>query len=144
HHPPTSSPTPYATIDATSHPPGTAVPPPAPLFAKPENMTNIILLGNDVDTPQGGRTDSLILLSIDRENKSATMLSLPRDLYVAIPGFGQDRVNTAFVYGRRAIIPSVARLWPCKRWNTTWACPFTITLWWISARCQRGECLRRH
>lgn len=104
---PTPSPaaTPFATIDATTHPPGTAVPPPAPLFAKPDHITNIILLGNDVETPQGGRTDSLILVSIDRENKTATMLSLPRDLYVVIPGWRMTRINLALPHGHGSDYP---------------------------------------
>lgn len=45
------------------------------------------------------RTDSMILASIDPVNKTASMLSIPRDLYVVIPGYGRDRINTAFVYG---------------------------------------------
>ncbi len=103
----TPSPTlrPYATIDATTHPPGTAVPPAAPLFNKPAHITNIILLGNDVTTPQGGRTDSLILVSIDRENKIATMLSLPRDLYVVIPGWRMARINLALPHGHGSDYP---------------------------------------
>ncbi|MCP4360568.1 MAG: LCP family protein [Chloroflexi bacterium] len=99
------SPKPYATIDATTHPPGTAVPPPAPLFAKPDHITNIILLGNDVETPQGGRTDSLILVSIDRQSKTAVMLSLPRDLYVVIPGWRMTRINLALPHGHGADYP---------------------------------------
>jgi LCP family protein required for cell wall assembly len=45
------------------------------------------------------RTDTMMLLSIDPENEKASILSIPRDLYVLIPGRGRDRVNTAFVYG---------------------------------------------
>ncbi|MBX3060806.1 MAG: LCP family protein [Anaerolineae bacterium] len=102
---PSPSHTPYATIDATAHPPGTAVPTPISLFAKPDHVTNIILLGNDVTTPQGGRTDSLILVSIDRENKTATMLSLPRDLYVVIPGWRMTRINLALPHGHGSDYP---------------------------------------
>ncbi|MBL1128572.1 MAG: hypothetical protein HND44_08765 [Chloroflexi bacterium] len=102
---PSPAATPYATIDATTHPPGTAVPSPVPLFTKPDHVTNIILLGNDVTTPQGGRTDSLILVSIDRENKTATMLSLPRDLYVVIPGWRMTRINLALPHGHGSDYP---------------------------------------
>jgi LCP family protein required for cell wall assembly len=45
------------------------------------------------------RTDSMMLVSIEPESDSAAILSIPRDLYVVIPGRGQDRINTAFVYG---------------------------------------------
>ncbi len=103
--PPSATPWPYATIDATTHPPGTAVPTPVPLFTQPDTVTNIILLGNDVTTPQGGRTDSLILVSIDRQHKTATMLNLPRDLYVVIPGWRMTRINQALPHGHGSDYP---------------------------------------
>lgn len=101
----TSTPRPYATINVTEHPPGTAVPTPVPVFTKPDDVINIILLGNDVTTPQGGRTDSLILVSIDRQNKTATMISLPRDLYVLIPGWRMTRINLALPHGHGSDYP---------------------------------------
>jgi LCP family protein required for cell wall assembly len=45
------------------------------------------------------RTDSMMVISVNPQEQSAVMLSIPRDLYVTIPGHGNDRVNTAFVYG---------------------------------------------
>jgi LCP family protein required for cell wall assembly len=45
------------------------------------------------------RTDTIMVLSIDPATDTASILSIPRDLYVEIPGYGQDRVNTALVYG---------------------------------------------
>lgn len=66
-----------------------------------EDRINILLMG--IDRRPGGafisRTDSMILASIDPANNTASMLSIPRDLYVVIPGYGRDRINTAFVYG---------------------------------------------
>jgi polyisoprenyl-teichoic acid--peptidoglycan teichoic acid transferase len=38
-------------------------------------------------------------MSIDPEERTASILSIPRDLYVVLPGRGRDRINTAFVYG---------------------------------------------
>mgnify|MGYP002682925295 FL=1 len=40
-----------------------------------------------------------MVIAIDRENGQVGIISIPRDLYVEIPGYGQDRVNTALVYG---------------------------------------------
>lgn len=62
---------------------------------------NILLMGIDrrPGEPFISRTDSMMIVSIDPENESISMLSLPRDLYVIIPGRGRDRINTAFVYG---------------------------------------------
>ena len=62
---------------------------------------NILLMGIDrrPGEPFISRTDSMMILSIDPVSKSASILSVPRDLYVVIPGRGRDRINTAFVYG---------------------------------------------
>jgi LCP family protein required for cell wall assembly len=81
------------------------VPTPVIPFAKAEHIINIILLGNDVATPQGGRTDSLILVSINRQTETATMLSLPRDLFVVIPGWQMTRINLALPHGHGVNYP---------------------------------------
>jgi LCP family protein required for cell wall assembly len=61
---------------------------------------NILLLGSDQRPYEGGfRTDTIILLSLDPENGSASMVSFPRDLYVYIPGWTYQRINTAMGYG---------------------------------------------
>lgn len=64
---------------------------------------NILLLGIDRRPGEAfvSRTDSMMVISINPENDSAAVLSIPRDLYVQIPGYGQDRINTALVYGSR-------------------------------------------
>lgn len=62
---------------------------------------NILLMGIDrrPGEPFISRTDTMMLASIDPESEEISILSIPRDLYVVIPGKGQDRINTAFVYG---------------------------------------------
>jgi len=45
------------------------------------------------------RTDTIILVTIDPENQSAKMLSIPRDLWVEIPGFGGYKINQAYSLG---------------------------------------------
>jgi LCP family protein required for cell wall assembly len=98
---PTASPRPtlrfYEPLQMT--PQGTAVPPPRQPFPKSEAVTNIVLLGNDVDQAQGGRTDSIIILSINADTETAVMLSLPRDLYVYIPGWQMSKINLALPHG---------------------------------------------
>ncbi|RMD47986.1 MAG: LytR family transcriptional regulator [Candidatus Thermofonsia bacterium] len=66
-----------------------------------EGRVNILLMGIDrrPGEPFISRTDSMMIVSIDPESNSASILSVPRDLYVVIPGRGRDRINTAFVYG---------------------------------------------
>ena len=50
-------------------------------------------------------TDTIIVFSVDPVTKSAAMISVPRDLFVNIPGFGYSRINTAWTYGEAAKLP---------------------------------------
>ena len=50
-------------------------------------------------------TDTLILLTVDPKSKTAGMLSIPRDMWVNIPGFGYSRINTAWSLGRGSRLP---------------------------------------
>jgi LCP family protein required for cell wall assembly len=45
------------------------------------------------------RTDTMILFSLDPENRTAGMLSIPRDMWVEIPGFDYNKINTAYRLG---------------------------------------------
>ncbi len=65
------------------------------------NRINILAMGIDrrPGEPFISRTDSIMVISVDPETDKISILSVPRDLYVVIPGRGRDRVNTAFVYG---------------------------------------------
>ncbi len=67
----------------------------------PTERINVLLMGIDrrPGEPFISRTDTMMLMSIDPQNEAASILSIPRDLYVVIPGYGRDRINTAFVYG---------------------------------------------
>jgi LCP family protein required for cell wall assembly len=62
--------------------------------------TNILLLGIDY-TPwysAVGRSDTIILCSIIPSKPYVGMLSIPRDLWVEIPGIGENRINTAHFF----------------------------------------------
>ena len=61
---------------------------------------NILLLGVDArDINHPGNTDSMTILSIDKETKDVSMLSIPRDARVEIPGRGLDKINSAYPHG---------------------------------------------
>lgn len=62
----------------------------------------ILMLGVDQRCDEEGPThsDSLILITIDPVGLSASILSLPRDLWVEIPGFELDRINQAYYFGQ--------------------------------------------
>lgn len=63
---------------------------------------HILLLGLDRRDDEPTRSDTMIIVTVDLWDGVASMLSIPRDLIVNIPGYGQDRVNAAFVYGQTA------------------------------------------
>ncbi len=63
---------------------------------------NILVMGLDYRDWEGGgpsRTDTMILFTIDPVTHSAGMLSIPRDLWVNIPGFDYGKINTAYYLG---------------------------------------------
>lgn len=58
----------------------------------------ILVMGIDRrvgEAEQGYRTDTLLLVSLDPATRTAAMLSIPRDLWVTIPGFDENTINTA-------------------------------------------------
>lgn len=65
----------------------------------------ILVLGSDKrsGTPgDPGRSDTAMLLRVDPDKGFLSLMSLPRDLEVPIPGHGTDRLNAAYTYGERA------------------------------------------
>jgi len=65
------------------------------------NVTNILLVGTDSREKgnKRSRSDTNIILSINRDTKEITMTSFMRDMYVQIPGAGKQRINAAFIFG---------------------------------------------
>ncbi len=76
--------------------------------------TNWLLVGSDSRiglTPEqehelstggdtgGGRTDTIMIVHVPSGGGPATMVSIPRDSYVPIPGYGQDKINASFAFG---------------------------------------------
>lgn len=61
-----------------------------------------VLMGSDSRDPGdagAGRSDSLMVLHLAADRRSAYLVSFPRDMYVAIPGHGKNKINAAFSYG---------------------------------------------
>jgi LCP family protein required for cell wall assembly len=69
--------------------------------ALPHKPMNILLIGSDKTSAPGdpGRSDTQMLMRLDPETKSISMLSLPRDLRVNIEGVGYAKMNEAYSYG---------------------------------------------
>jgi LCP family protein required for cell wall assembly len=74
--------------------------PPMPPFPTPKGTVNILVLGSDTRPGfYGSRTDTIMIISLDRSGGHVRMISIPRDLYVYIPGWKVNRINTADYHG---------------------------------------------
>ena len=63
------------------------------------NVQNIALFGVDQESGSVGRSDTMIILSIDKENGKIKMTSLARDSLVPIEGHGEEKLTHAWAYG---------------------------------------------
>jgi polyisoprenyl-teichoic acid--peptidoglycan teichoic acid transferase len=86
---------------------------PAAMLPTPEpwdgvSRVNFLLMGLDYRDWEAGetpRTDTMMLLTFDPLSNTAGMLSIPRDLWVPIPGFEYSRINTAYFLGETYNLP---------------------------------------
>ena len=103
------TPTPTAAPESAA-PEATPSPTPEPTATPPDyefssNRINILLLGADssierVEAGMNFRTDTMILVTVDFDNKKVDMISIPRDSYVRInEGSRFNKINAAFTFG---------------------------------------------
>lgn len=74
------------------------------LKGEDEGRVNILLAGNSSDDPNHGGadlTDSIMIMSINTKDKTAFLLSVPRDLYVDIPERGYAKINEVYQDGEQ-------------------------------------------
>ena len=73
------------------------------------SRVNVLIMGLDARDWEAGsgapRTDTMIVLTYDPVTQTAGMLSIPRDLWVEIPGFGHDKINNAYALGEGNRLP---------------------------------------
>jgi LCP family protein required for cell wall assembly len=90
-----------ALIEATPAPSDTIpIPPPVPVAEMPADAINIVVLGSD-RRPEWDdwHTDVVQIVSVQPSVPAVSVLSIPRDLYVYVPGFWMSRINFADMYG---------------------------------------------
>ncbi|MBQ9767523.1 MAG: LCP family protein [Lachnospiraceae bacterium] len=118
-----NTPTPAATAAPTEAPTGepenpdasvSATPTPVPTMAprQEDYCYNVLLIGVEA-LPQlgsGGRSDTMILISINSRDKKIHMTSLMRDMYVQIPGHADDRLNAAYAKGGAELLVDTIEL----------------------------------
>jgi LCP family protein required for cell wall assembly len=100
--------------------PVTVVTPGVPTVSAPEaalpqpwdgaSRVTVLVLGLDyadwsADRSGPSRSDTMVLLTIDPISKTAGMISIPRDMLVNIPGYGYNKINTAYYFGEANKLP---------------------------------------
>ena len=66
----------------------------------PERPVFVLVLGHDARPGETtSRADAIHLVGVNAARRAATIVNIPRDTYVDIPGFGRDKINAAFAYG---------------------------------------------
>jgi LCP family protein required for cell wall assembly len=69
------------------------------VLSLPPEVETFILLGSDYNAPYVGRTDTIILAFLNSQSGNMSLVSIPRDLYVYLPGKGMQRINIAYGLG---------------------------------------------
>lgn len=72
---------------------------------KNQNVINILLVG--ADTRPGelrGRSDAMLLCSVNTVNRKLTVVSFMRDMYVTIPGYVDHKLNSAYAWGGMSLL----------------------------------------
>lgn len=82
------------------------------LIGEDDNITNILLIGQDRRPGEvRARSDAMILVSINKEKKTISMVSFLRDNYVQIPdGYMDNRLNAAFAFGGMQLLDDTLAL----------------------------------
>lgn len=70
-----------------------------------KNIVNILLIGQDARPGEtNARSDSMIMVTFNKEEKTITMTSFLRDLYVKIPGYMDNRINASYAIGGKDLL----------------------------------------
>ena len=74
-------------------------------FKEVEGITNVLLIGVDArDLDEPCRSDSMIIATLDNNNKKVKLTSLFRDTLVDIPGHGEAKLNSAYMLGEPELL----------------------------------------
>lgn len=86
------------------------IPTPVPDIRASVRTINLLLLGSDRrEDEHSGRADAIILAIIFPDVPAVSLLSIPRDLFVFVPGRGMSRINTADAYGGAELLKATLR-----------------------------------
>lgn len=84
---------------------------PSQLRGEGDGRVNVLIMGRGGAGHEGeDLTDTMILASIDPIAKEAALVSIPRDLYVSVPGSGSMKINSVFYTGKSAALSKSAAI----------------------------------
>ncbi|SFR93483.1 LCP family protein [Anaeromicropila populeti] len=71
-----------------------------------DKIINILLIGSDKrgSWKETGRSDSVMIATLDNKNKRIKLTSIMRDLYITIPSYGENRFNAAYSFGGVSLV----------------------------------------
>lgn len=75
----------------------------------PGERVTFLVMGVDKRPGDVGRSDSMIVVTYDLATRRIAMLSLPRDTWVPIPGYGYDKLNHSYAYGGEELAVSTVQ-----------------------------------
>jgi len=91
--------TPWGNYPGPQGTPVTPIPRPFSGLSIPDSVKTGVLLGIDRPSPFSGRTDAVMLVFYSPDNARASLVSIPPDLFVYLPGYTMQRLNTAYALG---------------------------------------------
>lgn len=86
--------------------PGAPAPSASAQQPRETGVLNYVLLGSDSRDdadPSDGRSDTIMVVHLNKKRTKAYITSFPRDMYVTIPGYGKNKINAAFELGGPAL-----------------------------------------
>ena len=95
----TSTPDIWPSFAPPSSPASTAIPEQASRLELDEDVRIWLLLGTEAEKPYQGRTDAIHLVLFNERLSKASVVSIPGNLFVYIPGYTMQRLNTAYALG---------------------------------------------
>lgn len=89
-------------LPADTPTPGAPSAPPSASRPRETGVLNYVLLGSDSRDdadPSDGRSDTIMVVHLNKKRTRAYITSFPRDMYVDVPGYGRNKINAAFELG---------------------------------------------
>lgn len=71
-----------------------------------DNLIRFVIFGSDsrdTENEHAGRSDTIIIVTINNVDKNINLISIPRDSYVNVPGYGMTKINHAYAYGQEQL-----------------------------------------